>query len=270
MTRPPLLSLPSHSPSPPHPPPDLVPRQPVVSRPTGTRLKYTQIQVFLSTHAPNGRFLILKYKVRNPKVGNAWTEHRSRCSSFCESKPSTNPKQALTHSLTLPAHPLILQDSSPQSRSALDWTVDNLITKGDRVSLVSIIDSKSTATYSPPSGVPIDLDVEPDKEQLSKCNTMLAEYQKIAKRKSGDVKASAVVSRSLGTSSDHGREICEYAAEMDADTLVVGSRGHGSFKRSIMGMFGLGSVSNFVIQHAPVPNVMVHKSDGKACAGNPR
>lgn len=89
---------------------------------------------------------------------------------------------------------------------------------------------------------------------------MLTEYQKIAKRKVGDVKASTVVSRSLGTSSDHGREICEYAAEMDAEILVVGSRGHGSFKRSIMGMFGLGSVSNFVIQHAPVANVLVHKA----------
>ena len=90
---------------------------------------------------------------------------------------------------------------------------------------------------------------------------MLDEYRNIAKRKVGDagVKASTVVSRSLGTASDHGREICEYAAEVDADILVLGSRGYGSFKRSIMGMFGLGSVSNFVLNHAPVPNVMVHR-----------
>lgn len=161
----------------------------------------------------------------------------------------------------LTAHrPCVIQDSSPQSRSALNWTVDHLVSKGDKVRLVSIIDTKSTATYSPPSGVPIDLDIEPDQEQLSRCNAILTEYQKIAKRKVGDVKASTVVSRSLGTSSDHGREICEYAAEMGAEILVVGSRGHGSFKRSIMGMFGLGSVSNFVIQHAPVANVLVHKT----------
>ncbi len=153
----------------------------------------------------------------------------------------------------------VRQDSSPQSRSALNWTIDNLVRKGDKVRLVSVIDAKSTATYSPPSGVPIELDVEPDQKLLSNCNSMLSEYQQIAKRKAGDVKASTVVSRSLGTSSDHGREICEFAAENGADILVVGSRGHGSFKRSIMGMFGLGSVSSFVVQHSPVENVMVHR-----------
>lgn len=138
---------------------------------------------------------------------------------------------------------VIAVDSSPVSKEALEWSVSHLINKNDTVRLVSVIDSKSTATYSTPGGCPIELEsAEPDKADLAKCTAMLNEYRSIAKKKVGEsgVKASTVVSRSLGTSSDHGREICEFAAEMDADILVLGSRGYGSFKRSIMGMFGLG------------------------------
>ena len=123
------------------------------------------------------------------------------------------------------------------SRSTLEWSIEKLINKNDRVRLVSVIDSKSTATYSTPGGVPIELETpEPDKEQLASRNAMLNEYAQRVKKKVGEngVKASTVVSRSLGTSSDHGREICEFAAEMEADILVLGSRGYGSFKRSIM------------------------------------
>lgn len=49
------------------------------------------------------------------------------------------------------------------------------------------------------------------------------------------------------------------AAE-DADLLVVGSRGRGSFASAV-----LGSVSHYVLQHSPVPVVIVRaEHEGKA------
>jgi nucleotide-binding universal stress UspA family protein len=159
---------------------------------------------------------------------------------------------------------VIALDESPVSKATLEWSVDNLIHKGDNIRLVSIVDSNNRPVYATPGGVPIEIESAPDKEQLARRSAMLDEYRNIAKKKVGDagVKASTVVSRSLGTSSDHGREICEFAAESQADILVMGSRGYGSFKRSIMSMFGLGSVSNFVLNHAPVSNIMIHKHSG--------
>lgn len=43
-----------------------------------------------------------------------------------------------------------------------------------------------------------------------------------------------------------GPAVCSYADEVDASTIVLGSRGHGGIKRAV-----LGSVSDHVVRHAP-------------------
>lgn len=43
-----------------------------------------------------------------------------------------------------------------------------------------------------------------------------------------------------------GPAICAFADEVDASTIVLGSRGHGGLKRAV-----LGSVSDHVVRHAP-------------------
>ncbi len=45
-----------------------------------------------------------------------------------------------------------------------------------------------------------------------------------------------------------GAAICEVAAEVGADVVVMGSHGHGWLQRVL-----IGSVSNHVLQHAPCP-----------------
>lgn len=163
---------------------------------------------------------------------------------------------------------VIAVDESPVSKEALEWSVNNLIHKTDNVRLLSVIDSETRPAYGTPGGIPMELspDTPPNPEQLERRRKLLLEYGSIAKKKTNGVKTSTVISSSLGTSSDHGREICEYAAENNADILVLGSRGYGSFRRSIMSVFGLGSVSNFVVNHATVPNVMIHKHCGSNMA----
>jgi len=51
-------------------------------------------------------------------------------------------------------------------------------------------------------------------------------------------------------SGDPGAAICERAAEADIDLIVVGTSGTGGFKRAL-----LGSVSDYVVRHAPCPVV---------------
>jgi nucleotide-binding universal stress UspA family protein len=45
--------------------------------------------------------------------------------------------------------------------------------------------------------------------------------------------------------------VCEFAKEHGAAAIVIGSRGRGGFKRAI-----LGSVSDFVVRHAPCPVIV--------------
>jgi nucleotide-binding universal stress UspA family protein len=49
-----------------------------------------------------------------------------------------------------------------------------------------------------------------------------------------------------------GEEICAVARERDARLVVVGSSGHGRFAGAV-----LGSVSDYVLAHAPCPVVVV-------------
>jgi nucleotide-binding universal stress UspA family protein len=54
-----------------------------------------------------------------------------------------------------------------------------------------------------------------------------------------------------------GPALCEFAAEVGARVLVIGSRGRGGFKRAL-----LGSVSDYVVRNAPCPVVVTsHPGD---------
>lgn len=48
-----------------------------------------------------------------------------------------------------------------------------------------------------------------------------------------------------------GEALCDLAAELGADAIVMGSRGRGGLKRAL-----LGSVSDHVVRHAPCPVVI--------------
>ncbi|MEZ5382608.1 MAG: universal stress protein [Microthrixaceae bacterium] len=43
-----------------------------------------------------------------------------------------------------------------------------------------------------------------------------------------------------------GPMVCDYALEVSAEAIVIGSRGHGGIRRAI-----LGSVSDHIVRHAP-------------------
>jgi nucleotide-binding universal stress UspA family protein len=49
-----------------------------------------------------------------------------------------------------------------------------------------------------------------------------------------------------------GPVLCEYATTVDADVVVVGSRGRGAIRRAL-----LGSVSSHVVHNAPCPVLVV-------------
>jgi nucleotide-binding universal stress UspA family protein len=60
----------------------------------------------------------------------------------------------------------------------------------------------------------------------------------------------------------------EFAKVKEVDAVVVGSRGLGSIKRSLMSLVGLGSVSDYCIHQLHVP-VLVVRGDGAGTAAAP-
>ena len=54
-----------------------------------------------------------------------------------------------------------------------------------------------------------------------------------------------------------GENICEYLKEHHSDEAILGQRPIGSFKKTMMAMVGKGSVSNYVVHHAPCSVVVV-------------
>jgi nucleotide-binding universal stress UspA family protein len=49
-----------------------------------------------------------------------------------------------------------------------------------------------------------------------------------------------------------GQVLCDLATDLDATSLVIGSRGRGGIKRAV-----LGSVSDHVVRHAPCPVLVI-------------
>eukprot|EP00887_Chlorella_sp_A99_P000632 scaffold5.g632.t1 len=68
-----------------------------------------------------------------------------------------------------------------------------------------------------------------------------------------------------GGASGVAESLVACAKEKKADLLVLGSRGMGATKRTLMSMVGLGSVSDYCVHNAPCP-VAVVRAEGDAAA----
>ena len=161
---------------------------------------------------------------------------------------------------------VIAVDDSPVSQEAVQWAASKLITPNDEVHIISVLDPGQRPEQVGGESSPYVLeesDCKPNPLQLEKRAEMLKKYRSEICSSSGTKKVHLTTLVSCaGTSGETGKRICEYSAEQKSDLLVMGSRGMGSAKRSIMGLFGLGSVSEFVTRHGQ--NVLVHRGSAGA------
>jgi nucleotide-binding universal stress UspA family protein len=164
-------------------------------------------------------------------------------------------------------------DESPASQSAVRWAADMVLLPSDVLHMVSVLEPATRPDFSAageavwPLGDPDVCTADPEK--LERACAFLKRCREEAQRAGvRDVRLSTLVS-CVGGSSDLGRHLCEHAAAVNADLVITGSRGMGAAQRAVLGVFGLGSVSDYVLKHAQVPGVLVHKSgpargDGEA------
>ncbi|CAN6469053.1 unnamed protein product [Victoria cruziana] len=154
-------------------------------------------------------------------------------------------------------------DFSPCSRLAVKWAAENIARDGDHLILVNV-QSTSTVHYEEgetqlweATGSPFiplselsdpqvtkKYGVKPDAESLELLNCL-------AKQK--DVMV--VLKIYWG---DAREKICEATDDIPLSCLVIGNRGLGKLRRAIMG-----SVSNYVVNHAACPVTVVKHGEGE-------
>lgn len=148
-------------------------------------------------------------------------------------------------------------DESAASKDAVAWAKEKLLVKSDAVHLVSVLTcGRSTETFSGVDGSYLASECTPDPLELDHRCELLKKYKETLKSVTGKVDTTTLVT-CLSGSTEVGREISQLARVKDADIVVIGSRGMGSAEKAIKSLFGLGSVSDYVVRNCR--NVLVHQ-----------
>ncbi|MCX5084325.1 universal stress protein [Streptomyces sp. NPDC056121] len=128
-------------------------------------------------------------------------------------------------------------DGSPSSQAALRWAVRYAGLVGGRVEAVSAWEVPGMASWSAPA---VDTDFDEGQAERG----LVEEVRAVL----GEDGANLVHERLVR---GNAAEVLVDAAE-GAEMLVVGGRGHGGFRRAL-----LGSVSQQVAHHAPCPVTII-------------
>lgn len=146
---------------------------------------------------------------------------------------------------------LLPLDGSDHSERAFEWYVSQMYRKGDTAVLVTIVEP----VYATPplntadnSGLSNDSVSQQMKDSIEEGKQLTQRFLYMAKKANVEAKAFIHVDPKPGPA------VVRCAKEHHADVIVVGNRGVSKLRRTF-----LGSVSDFILQHAHLPIVIVPK-----------
>ncbi|XP_039253787.2 universal stress protein YxiE-like isoform X1 [Styela clava] len=152
---------------------------------------------------------------------------------------------------------LIAVDDSENSLAAFDYYVKHVNKPGDQLIAFHVSDQVKMPTYALfsdlMSGITEGVGFSPDQmmamiDELREKNKALeAKYNKKCSELEIKHKCLIVSEDPHGP----GHAICDSAKKHNADMIIVGSRGLGTLRRTI-----LGSVSTYVIHHSHIPTLV--------------
>ncbi|VUZ57328.1 unnamed protein product [Hymenolepis diminuta] len=144
---------------------------------------------------------------------------------------------------------LLSVDANESSNRALEWYIHNFHKEGDGLLLVHVVE-----TFN--AGINYGLTTKPAllTEDFSRhIQELVDEGKELGKRYLHKCKNAGIRARFiLHIGAKPGEHICLLAKEQMIDMIVIGSRGIGRIRRTL-----LGSVSDFVLHHAGIPVVVV-------------
>jgi nucleotide-binding universal stress UspA family protein len=150
-----------------------------------------------------------------------------------------------------PSTAMVCTDGSDHAIAAIDMGLPRLAPH-ERVVLVTVLDPPDESLVTGVSGfgagslTPQQYD-ELDRQRRAEAVSLLADTARLT---------GLTDAETLLLEGSPGPAICDMAADIGADVIVMGSRGHGGLRRAV-----LGSVSDHVIRHAPCPVLITNAHD---------
>ena len=144
----------------------------------------------------------------------------------------------------VPGPILVATDGSPPAQAAVDVGVELAAARGARVTFLHADPDLARRLYEQ------DADASADRDRLISADTVLAEAVGRADKQG--------VESALELIGEHGADdvaaaIVGIAEGLEADMIVVGSRGRGAIAELV-----LGSVSHSVLRQSPLPVLVIH------------
>lgn len=150
---------------------------------------------------------------------------------------------------------LIAMDGSEHAKFAFQWYLDHIHKEDDSVVMVNSVEFHDVLHSSQWYYAPYAF----DRDTLS---NLLEQESQTLRQKLEEYAHMMRESKCHGTvksihSERPGEGIVKAAEEAHADVVIVGSRGHGKVRRTL-----LGSVSDYILHHSHVPVIVCrHKDD---------
>ncbi|GIL85082.1 hypothetical protein Vretimale_9891 [Volvox reticuliferus] len=160
-----------------------------------------------------------------------------------------------------PKRVMVCCDDSPHAHAALLWALDNTLLPNDHLVLAAV----ATPVPFPVLDEPATVAAMQSAQYREAAEAATAAAQDVAERCAaaaqrrgvGKTKITTVALPPGGSSGDVGAALCKHAKSEGVDLMVAGSRGMGAITRSLLGLVGMGSISDFLAHNSPCPLVVV-------------
>ncbi|GLC34202.1 hypothetical protein PLESTM_000169100 [Pleodorina starrii] len=152
-------------------------------------------------------------------------------------------------------------DDSPHAHAALLWALDNTLLPNDHLVLAAV----AMPVPFPVLDEPATVAAMQSAQYREAAEAAKATAQDVAERCAaaaqrrgvGKTKLTTVALPPGSSSGDIGEALCKHAKSEGVDLMVVGSRGMGAITRSLLGLVGMGSVSDYLSHNSPCPLAVV-------------